>query len=396
MILNIPVLLKTCWLRQISRCTIIRMARRGLMEKDKKNTKSQFTNESAKLRLRIIELEKSEAEHKEAEQTLRESEEKYRLLADNTLDCIWQMDKDLSFTYVNPAIFSMLGFTQDEWIGTALAEHCSPDEMKKVITIIAEELEKKETHIAIFEMYLIHKDGREIPVEINGKIIKDENRDLIGFQGSTRDIIERKQAEQDIKKAMKKLQTTLEKTVNALAAAVGKRDPYTASHQQRVTKLAIAIAEEMDFSKEQVQGIRIAGLLHDIGKISVPAEILGKPAKLTPAEFEIVKSHSHAGYDILKSIEFPWPVAEIVLQHHERINGLGYPQGFLDKDILIEAKILGVADVVEAMCSHRPYRSALGVAKTLKHILQNKGSLFDPEVVDVCVRLFKEKGFRFE
>ena len=396
MILNIPVLLKTCWLRQISRCTIIRMARRGLMEKDKKNTKSHFINEPEKLRLRIAELEKSEAEHKEAEQTLRESEEKYRLLADNTLDCIWQMDKDLSFTYVNPAIFPMFGFTQDEWIGTVLAEHCSSDEMKKVMIIIAEELKKKETHIAIFEMYLIHKDGREIPVEINGKIIMDKNRNLIGFQGSTRDITERKRAEQDNEKAMKKLQTTLEKTVNALAAAVGKRDPYTASHQQRVTKLAIAIAREMDFSKEQIKGIRITGLLHDIGKISVPAEILGKPAKLTPAEFEIVKSHSQAGYDILKSIEFPWSVADIVLQHHERINGSGYPQGLLDKDILIEAKILGVADVVEAMCSHRPYRSTLGVAKTLKHILQNKGSLFDPEVVDVCVRLFKEKGFRFE
>ncbi|GAI24119.1 unnamed protein product, partial [marine sediment metagenome] len=126
------------------------------------------------------------------------------------------------------------------------------------------------------------------------------------------------------------------------------------------------------------------------------AEILSKPTKLTPAEFGIVKEHSKVGYEILKSIDFPWPVAEIVLQHHERINGSGYPQGLLDKNILLETKILGVADVVEAMCSHRPYRPALGVAKTIKHILQNKGSLFDPEVVDVCVKLFKEKGFRFE
>ncbi len=204
-----------------------------------------------------------------------------------------------------------------------------------------------------------------------------------------------KKAQEDIKQGLEKLQRILEETVNALASAVGKRDPYTASHQQRVTELAIAIAKEMRFSQEQVKGIRISSLLHDIGNISVPADIISKPARLTNAEFEIVKEHSKVGFDILKSIEFPWPVAEIVLQHHERINGSGYPQGLSDKDILIEAKILGVADVVEAMCSHRPYRSAFGVAKTLKHILQNTGSLFAPEVVDVCVKLFKEKGFRF-
>lgn len=205
-----------------------------------------------------------------------------------------------------------------------------------------------------------------------------------------------KKAQEDIKHGLGKLQRTLEETVNALASAVGQRDPYTASHQQRVTKLAVAITSEMDLPRNQVLGIRIVGLLHDIGKIAVPAEILSKPAQLTHAEFGIVKEHSKVGYDILKSIEFPWPVAEIILHHHERIDGSGYPQGLLGEDILLEAKILGVADVVEAMCSHRPYRPALGVDQALEYISQNKGSLFDPQVVDVCVRLFKEKGFRFE
>lgn len=333
--------------------------------------------------------------HKWAEEGLKESEEKYRTLAENINVGVYRntLGSAGKFIEANSAIIKMFGYkSKDEFLSMSVADlYQNPGDRKKF-----NEKMLRHGFVKDEELQLKKKDGTFFMGSVSTVLVKDEKGDVKYYDGIIEDITERKRAEEDIKKAMGKLQTTLEETVNSLAAAVGKRDPYTASHQQRVTKLTIAIAREMGFSKEQVQGIRIAGLLHDIGKISVPAEFLGKPAKLTPAEFTIVKEHSKVGYDILKSIEFPWPIADIVLQHHERINGSGYPQGLLDKDILIEAKILGLADVVEAMCSHRPYRSALGVAKTLKHILQNKGSLFDPEVVDVCVRLFKEKGFRFE
>jgi HD-GYP domain-containing protein (c-di-GMP phosphodiesterase class II) len=178
-----------------------------------------------------------------------------------------------------------------------------------------------------------------------------------------------------------------------MAVVVETRDPYTAGHQRRVSDLARAIATEMNLSRGRIDGIRVMGSIHDIGKISVPAEILSKPTKLTDIEFGLIKAHSSAGYDILKEIEFPWPVAEIVLQHHEKLNGFGYPRGLKGNEILPEAKIICVADVVEAMASHRPYRPALGIEKALEEIFQNRGILYDPDVVDACLRLFREKGY---
>jgi putative nucleotidyltransferase with HDIG domain len=171
------------------------------------------------------------------------------------------------------------------------------------------------------------------------------------------------------------------------------RDPYTFGHQRRVTHLATAIAKEMALSPDQIEGIAVAGNLHDIGKINVPSEILNKPGKLSDIEFALIKSHPQAGYEIVKDIEFPWPVAEVLLQHHERMNGSGYPRGLAGGDILLEARIMAVADVVEAMASHRPYRPTLGIDKALEEIVQNKGILYDPDVVDACLKLFKEKGF---
>ena len=202
--------------------------------------------------------------------------------------------------------------------------------------------------------------------------------------------------EEERKRAKQKLQKTLEETIYALASAIEMRDPYTAGHQKRVTKLACAIAKEMGLSKEQIEGIRMAGLIHDIGKISIPSEILTKPGKLNDLEYSLIKTHPQAGYNILKGIEFPWPVAQIVLQHHERMDGSGYPQGLCGKDILLEAGILAVADVVEAMSSHRPYRPAYGIDKALEEISKNKGILYDPEVVNACLRLFNQKGFKFD
>jgi len=177
---------------------------------------------------------------------------------------------------------------------------------------------------------------------------------------------------------------------------VEMRDPYTAGHQRRVTVLACAIAEELGLSQDKVEGLRMAALIHDIGKIYIPAEILSKPGRLTETERRLIQTHPQVGYDVLKNVEFAWPVAQIVLEHHERMNGSGFPMGLSGDDILIEARILAVADVVEAMSSHRPYRPSHGINKAMEEVSQNKGELYDPKAVDVCIELFWKKNFQFD
>jgi putative nucleotidyltransferase with HDIG domain len=203
-------------------------------------------------------------------------------------------------------------------------------------------------------------------------------------------------SEQKLQQSYQKIQKTMEGTINTIGNIVEVKDPYTAGHQQRVSQLAVHIAQRLNLPQNKIEGTRIASLVHDIGKISVPAEILNKPTKLTDIEYSLIRDHSQTGYDILKSIEFPWPIEKIVLQHHERLDGSGYPRGLKGADIIIEARIIGVADVVEAMSSHRPYRPALGIDKALEEIEKNKGILYDPEVVDACIKLFKEKEFKFK
>ena len=188
----------------------------------------------------------------------------------------------------------------------------------------------------------------------------------------------------------------MEGTVQAMAYTIETRDPYTAGHQRRVTILACAICEVMGLSENQMEGVRLAGGLHDIGKIYVPAEILAKPGKITEVEYNIIKTHPQVGYDILKPIEFPWPIAEFVLQHHERMDGSGYPAGLKANEIHIEAKVLAVADVIEAMATHRPYRPALTIEAALDEIASNRGTLYDKQVVDACLQVFKEKKFDFD
>ena len=242
----------------------------------------------------------------------------------------------------------------------------------------------------------ITKDGRRIPVELSAAVMKDEGGKPVGIVIIGRDITEHKRAEEELRQSYTKLQRTLEGTILTLVATVEMRDPYTAGHQQRVAQLACAIATEMAMSKERIEGLRMAGLIHDIGKINIPAEILSKPSQLSDLEWGIIKAHSQTGYDILKIVDFPQPVAQIVLEHHERLGGSGYPAALSGGEIMLEARILAVADVVEAMASHRPYRPPRGLDKALEEIAQNRGILYDPEVVDVCLKLFSEGRFKFE
>jgi putative nucleotidyltransferase with HDIG domain len=193
-----------------------------------------------------------------------------------------------------------------------------------------------------------------------------------------------------------RLRASLDGTVHIISTIVEKRDPYTAGHQRRVALLAARIAGEMGLPDDRVEGVRIAGVLHDIGKVAIPSEILSKPSSLTRNEFTLIRQHPFEGYEILKDTDFPWPLARMVLEHHERINGSGYPDGRRGEDLLPESKILMVADVVEAMASHRPYRPALGVDAALDFVAGSSGTLFDPQVVDVCISLFRERGFMWD
>jgi HD-GYP domain-containing protein (c-di-GMP phosphodiesterase class II) len=203
----------------------------------------------------------------------------------------------------------------------------------------------------------------------------------------------RKRMQLELQDSLENLKKVMNSTVQAITTTVEKRDPYTSGHQQRVADLSRVIAQEIGLSENEIEGIYIAAAIHDIGKISLPAEILSKPVQLSDIEVSLIQSHSQTGYDILKGIEFPWPIAEIVLQHHERQNGSGYPRGLAGDDILMAARIIGVTDVVETMASHRPYRPSKGIDKALAEITQNRGILYDPLVVDACLTIFNNKDF---
>jgi putative nucleotidyltransferase with HDIG domain len=232
-------------------------------------------------------------------------------------------------------------------------------------------------------------------MEVNVTPVRKDGK-IIAVEGIMRDITERKRTEEEAKRGTEKMVKAMEDTIQAMAMIVEMRDPYTAGHQRRVTQLACSIAREMGISEDRITGLRLAGLIHDIGKVRVPAEILTNPDGLSEAEFTMIKMHPTIGYEILKTIDLPWPVAQIVYQHHERMNGTGYPLGISKEDIVLEARILAVADVVEAIASHRPYRPALGIDVALDEISKRRHKLYDSKVVDTCLKLFRKKGFVFD
>ena len=334
-------------------------------------------------------------ERRNAEEERRQQDKKFRAFVETTQEWIWAIDREGKHTFCNPALQTILGYSPEEFVGKDSLAYLHDEDRPKVQEMLKEKNSKKEGWSGLVLRWR-HKDGSFRFLESTAVPILDQAGELAGYRGADRDITERMRAEESLRQSMIQLRTTLKASINALASAIEMRDPYTTGHQERVTKLACAIAREMGLSEDQIECIQIAGIIHDIGKIYVPAEILSKPGKLNEFEFMIVKTHSQVGYKILSKIEFPWPIADIVHQHHERVNGSGYPQRLTGKDILLEAKILGVADVVEAMSSHRPYRPALGIPVALEEISRNKGVLYDPEVADACLKLFAENKFKFE
>lgn len=246
-----------------------------------------------------------------------------------------------------------------------------------------------------WEFRLQPGEGAPFSVSVNVRAQTDHQDQLVRVLWLLRDVRESKAEEDRLKALLSRIKSSFHGIVEAVAAALEIRDPHTTGHQRRVAQLAVAIAREMGFSLNRLEGIKVAGLLHDIGKIAVPIEILSKPGELTQLEGEFIKSHCQMGFDLLKNIDFPWPVLQAILQHHERLDGSGYPAGLTDQEIILEARILGVADVVEAMICARPYGPALGIDQALEEIHQKTGILYDPEVVSVCLKLFVEKGFSF-
>ncbi|MBU4356970.1 MAG: HD domain-containing protein, partial [Proteobacteria bacterium] len=238
-------------------------------------------------------------------------------------------------------------------------------------------------------------EGAPFSVSVNVSAQTDHRDQLVRVLWLLRDVRKGKAEEGRLKALLSRLKSSFHGIVDAVAEAVEIKDPQTAGHQRRVAQLAVAIAREMDFSLNRLEGIRVAGLLHDIGKIAIPIEILNKPGELNHLEGEFIKSHCQAGFDLLKNIDFPWPVLQAILQHHERLDGSGYPAGLTDQDIILEARILGVADVMAAMVCARSYGPAQGIDQALEEIHQKAGILYDPEVVDICLKLFVEKGFSF-
>jgi PAS domain S-box-containing protein len=335
-------------------------------------------------------------ERKKAEEALRISEQQLRFVTDHITDVVWSMDLEGNFTFVTPSAERMIGYTVEEMLSLNFRQIVTPESHKMGMDLISKRLSMAKREPIIIEMEQICKDGSKKWCEVTAVLSVDQDKRPAGIIGVTRDITKRKEAEQALQKSYQKLRETLIMTVNTLASTIEMRDPYTAGHQRRVTIIACAMAEEIGLTEEQFDGLRLAGMIHDIGKISVPVEILNKPGRISENEFNIIKIHPQAGYNLLKEIDFPWPVAPIVLQHHERLDGSGYPQGLKNGEIMLEAKVLAVADVVEAMASHRPYRPALGIEAALEEITKKRKILYDPEAVDACTRLFTEKGFRIE
>jgi PAS domain S-box-containing protein/putative nucleotidyltransferase with HDIG domain len=303
-------------------------------------------------------------------------------------------DLEGNFLYGNRKCEEITGYRREELIGKNFLELniLSKNSLDKAVQLIQANMEGRST--GPDEIELISKEGRLIPVEINTNVVQRRGQRIV--LSFVRDITERKRAEGELQQTLESLRKAVGTTIQVLVSAVETRDPYTAGHQIRSANLARAIATEMGLPHEKIDGIRVAGSIHDIGKLSIPAEILSKPTRLTELEFSLIKEHSQKGYEMLKDVESPWPLAEIVYQHHERMNGSGYPRNLKGNDILMEARIMAVADVVEAMASHRPYRPAIGLNAALAEIEKNRGTHYDNTVADACLRLFREKRYKLE
>ncbi|OQX55512.1 MAG: histidine kinase [Candidatus Aminicenantes bacterium 4484_214] len=297
-------------------------------------------------------------------------------------------------TFLNPLAEKLIGVNADEALGKLVNHlvHIIDENTQKKIAIPIKAITKGKNFTFPPRCFLKGKNGQTTPVAPLIAPIKNEHQEITGLVLTLANIQAQRKAEEERLESLEQLTQSMTGIIQALATTIEMRDPYTAGHQRRVAHLASAIAEKMGLPPEKIKIIKLAAEVHDIGKIHVPAEILSKPGKISEVEFNLIKTHPQVGYEVLKNIDFPWPIADIVHQHHERLDGSGYPQGLKNGQILLEARIIAVADVVEAMASHRPYRPAKKIQEALQEIDRQKGKLYDPKVVKACLQLFQE-GF---
>jgi len=327
---------------------------------------------------------------RQAEEGLRAAEEQFRGLVEQSIAGIYII-QDGKFVYVNRRFAEILGYD-------AASEVIGRDPLSLVIekdrAIVREYMRQRlegEMRSVSYTYTAMRKDGTLIDVGVHGSRASHAGRPAV--IGLMQDISEKKRAEEEIQRYVAQLEKAFMSTVGVATTLSEMRDPYTAGHERRVAEIAVAIGKEFGFDDRRLEGLRVAGYLHDVGKMTIPSEILSKPGKLSAIEFQLIQGHAKASYDVLKDVEFPWPVANVALQHHERIDGSGYPQGLKGEEIMLEARIMAVADVVEAMSSHRPYRPGLGIDKALAEIERGRGILYDVQASDACLRLFREKGY---
>jgi PAS domain S-box-containing protein len=334
------------------------------------------------------------SERKRAEDALRRSEAHLRALIDTIPDLVWLKDLEGVYLSCNRRFESFFGAAVKDIIGKTDYDFTDANQADAFRQNDAAAMAAASPMTNEEEIVFAEDGHREILETIKTPVQASDGR-FIGVLGVGRDITERRQAAEELRRHAAQLQRTVEGAVLAMSRMVESRDPYTAGHERRVAELATAIGAEMGFEGAQLDALRLAGTVHDIGKIAVPAEILSRPGRLTEIELSLIRVHPATAFDILADVDFGSPVAEVVLQHHERLDGSGYPRGLKGADILPEARILAVADVVEAMSSHRPYRAALGIEAALVEVREHAGVKFDAEVVATCARLIEEQGFEF-
>jgi PAS domain S-box-containing protein/putative nucleotidyltransferase with HDIG domain len=338
-------------------------------------------------------------EQKLAEIKVQQNEAKYRAIMDQSNEGIVLLDVPTGkIIEANRKACELFNYTSEEMLLRFDRELTTESRE----TIQQEETELyQNSSLPLKSIHIITKEGRLIEVERLVKLLKIDDKDVALI--SLRDVSERKKINAllqkqaaDLKHKVDQLQKAWSQTVDVLAAASEAKDPYTSGHQKRVAQLAVAIGHELALPDEQITALRMAALIHDIGKITVPAELLSKPGILSLLEYQLVQTHVTSSYNLLRALDLPWNIADVIHQHHERLDGSGYPNQLQEKQLYFKSKILAVADVVEAMSSHRPYRPARGVKSALAEIATGKGSLFDSDVVDACIKLFQDKNFTFD
>ena len=354
---------------------------------ERKRLENQLHDANETLERRVVERTAALAA---ANETLRAAEERFRGLVEQSIAGIYVVQND-KYVYVNPRFAEIFGYgSAEKIIGrdrlSVVAEH----DRETVAERVRQRTESELANIS-YQFTGLRKDGSTIEIGMHGARATHDGRPAV--IGLMQDISEKKRAEEQIQRYVVQLEKAFMSTVEVATTLGEMRDPYTAGHERRVAGIAVAIGAELGFDARRQEGLRVAGFLHDVGKITIPTEILSRPGKLSAIEFQLIKVHAQASYDVLKDVDFPWPVAQVALQHHERMDGSGYPQGLKGKAILLEARVMGVADVVEAMSSHRPYRPGLGIDKALAEIERGRGTTYDMEVADACLKLFREKGY---